>query len=174
MPAGRWVHRLAGACCDDPDLACGVCACLPNAVGQVYEVTTRARGTCLPVSCLLWFLLAAVQMVGGIANALVHTAFETTCTAGSGCMLHADWNQVSVAALLGVLAALLGCIGSGVAAYFVCTSRRVLRARDGIPPGACGDCCVSYWCTCCALVQMLRHMGVTGATYRPCQMPVAV
>ena len=60
-----------------------------------------------------------------------------------------------------------------VSTWVICTVRRVVRERDGIPPGACGacdDCCVSYWCGCCSLVQLLRQDLVTGETYRPCSV----
>jgi len=39
--------------------------------------------------------------------------------------------------------------------------RNLLRRKYQIPASSCGDsmddCCMSFWCTCCVLVQMARH-----------------
>ena len=48
--------------------------------------------------------------------------------------------------------------------YFIALvrGRMEMRLRYEIRPdccgeGCCGDCCVMYWCSCCALLQMHRH-----------------
>ncbi|KAH7141899.1 PLAC8 family-domain-containing protein [Dactylonectria macrodidyma] len=33
------------------------------------------------------------------------------------------------------------------------TKRKEIRERFGIEGSGCSDCCVSYWCPCCALIQ---------------------
>jgi len=53
-----------------------------------------------------------------------------------------------------------------VACYLLMTVRMKIRAGDQIPEGCCGgcdDCCVSYWCHCCAIAQMFSHLGVKGS-----------
>ena len=54
--------------------------------------------------------------------------------------------------------------------FLLCTVRQRVRAGDNIPPGPCDccecdDCCTSFWCDCCSLVQILRHLGIYGGNY---------
>jgi hypothetical protein len=39
----------------------------------------------------------------------------------------------------------------------VCLARAQVRRAFAIPGSECGDCCLSYWCTCCVVTQMYRH-----------------
>lgn len=154
QPPKRWTHGLC-ACCEDPSLSCAVCFCQCNAAGQVYQ---RATGSgCLAVAALMWFLFVATQAFSQSSNALAQQG--TIFDAGP-------------AAALGAVAGLLGIVTSVAGTFFVCVARRAARARDAIPPSCCNesfdDCCVSYWCGCCSLVQLLRQDGVTGARYAPC------
>jgi len=40
-------------------------------------------------------------------------------------------------------------------------TRKAIRERDNIPNDTCcgvsNDCCIPFWCTCCAVSQMARH-----------------
>ena len=59
-------------------------------------------------------------------------------------------------------------LGALISTCALCTTRRRMRDRDHIEAGSCGDaedCCVSYWCGCCALTQMFVHDGVNGQRY---------
>ncbi|KAJ5338011.1 hypothetical protein N7541_010002, partial [Penicillium brevicompactum] len=37
-------------------------------------------------------------------------------------------------------------------------TRGEMRQQHGIEGSCCGDCCVSFWCGCCALVQEEKEM----------------
>lgn len=48
------------------------------------------------------------------------------------------------------------------AIYALMRTRESVRTKHSIPPGKCGpweDLCLSVWCSCCAVAQMLRHTG---------------
>ena len=147
-----WRHGLC-ECCEDPSLACSVCWCGCNATGQAYQ---RATGSgCFWVSILLWGLFILTQFMNSTSSSL---------------NANIDVNDDTVS-IVGGLAALFGLISTIATTYFVCTSRRIMRDRDEIPAGSCGgcdDCCVGWWCSCCALIQMFRQDSITGNRYRMC------
>ena len=52
--------------------------------------------------------------------------------------------------------------------------RGEIRRKFGIEGSGCGDCCVSVWCPCCALIQQdnevkgrLAREGVNTKGYQP-------
>lgn len=140
-------------CCEDPPLACTVCLCSCNATGQTYQRVTG--GGCGAVALALWILFALSQATSQTSNSLQMS----------------DEDHTSTVRVLGGISGALAFASSIVSTYFVCTTRRAVRARDAIPEGACGacdDCCTAYWCGCCSLVQLLRQDKVTGAAYKPC------
>lgn len=52
-------------------------------------------------------------------------------------------------------------------------ARYHFRQQYSIHPGdgCCGDCCSVFWCTCCSVVQMLRHThDDTKHRYQPCNI----
>ena len=154
----RWYHGLFG-CCEDPGLACTVCLCQCTATGQVYQ---RATGSgCLCVSVVMWALFLTTQFFQGTSNTL-RDEYE-----------RAWWNdsyRVWADVLAGV-AGLLGLASMIAGTYFLCTARRLVRERDAIPEGRCGacdDCCVSFWCGCCSIVQLFRQDRIAGSEYHAC------
>lgn len=174
----EWRHGLCD-CGEDVALSCAVCWCQCNAVGQMHERTSlrggvvKGCGGCLAVAGVLWFLFVVSQVLSQTANGLANTAVENECTWFGTCVLVVDWDQVTAAYVLGGFASLAGMASAVFGTYVLCTARRKIRDRDGIPEGrgcggGCEDCCVSYWCGCCSLVQMLRQEGITGGTYRAC------
>jgi Cys-rich protein (TIGR01571 family) len=102
------------------------------------------------------------------SDVLLRTAIDTRCTIWGYCQEVVDWDQVGAAYVVGVFACVSGFALSILYIVVVCTSRRRLRARDAIPPNDCEDCCVGYWCVCCALVQMFRQERIAGGAYAPC------
>ncbi|KAI1755190.1 PLAC8 family-domain-containing protein [Xylaria castorea] len=42
---------------------------------------------------------------------------------------------------------------SGCGWIYVLAKRSQIRDEFGIKGGGCGDCCTTYWCHCCALIQ---------------------
>ena len=169
-PAGKWSSNLC-AVCDDPTLCCTVCVCSCNAAGQVFERTTGRPNTCLIISIFGWFVFIVSQVASQVSQTVGRTAVTTEC-AWLFCRDVVDWDQVTVASIVGGIGALVGMAGAVVTTYVICTARRRVRERDRIPQGdccgGCDDCCVSYWCSLCSLVQLLRHEGIDGGSYRPC------
>jgi hypothetical protein len=52
--------------------------------------------------------------------------------------------------------------------------RGEIREKYGIEGSGCGDCCTSYWCLCCALIQQEKEVkarqsyaGVDVRGYQP-------
>ncbi|XP_059455054.1 cell number regulator 2-like [Corylus avellana] len=50
----------------------------------------------------------------------------------------------------------------GCACLYTCTYRPKLRALYSLPEDPCGDCCVHFWCTTCALCQEYRELKSRG------------
>jgi hypothetical protein len=50
----------------------------------------------------------------------------------------------------------------GCACLYTCTYRTKLRALYSLPEDPCGDCCVHFWCTACALCQEYRELNNRG------------
>ena len=177
-PPGRWFHGLF-ACLEDVALSCTVCVCHCSALGQLYARTMPSlppRRTCFVVAAALWTLFVLTHVAQSTSNALAGTAVETQCV-GLLCREIVDWDQVTAAYVVAGIAGFLALVSSVLGTCLLCTSRRRMRDRDGIPPGACGeldDCCVSYWCGCCALVQMLRQETLVGGMYSACSDTGAV
>ena len=122
---------------------------------------------CLAVSGGLWILAILSYGLSQSSDALARMAVDTECNV-FGCQDVIDWDQVAAAYVLAIFGCISGIALSALCIVVVCTSRRRLRARDAIPPNDCEDCCVGYWCACCALVQMLRHERVDGRSYAAC------
>ena len=136
----------------------------------MYERMTKT-GQCMSISFLCWTVFVLSQVFSQTSNALANVAVNTTHCWWWGCLRTVNWNLVTAAYAVGAVAGVVGVVGTIATTYFVCTSRRLVRERDRIPEGGCGqcdDCCTSYWCACCTLVQMLRQEGVRGVDYRAC------
>lgn len=138
-----------------------MCACSCNATGQIYERMTARKNACVWVSTLMWFVFVASQLLSTTSNAL-RMASDA----------EGDARETAAMAVSGV-ACTIGVAGSVASTYFLCVSRTLLRKRDNIPERECGctgceDCCVSYWCQCCSLIQMFKQENVRGDAYRPC------
>ncbi|KAH9294320.1 hypothetical protein KI387_040478, partial [Taxus chinensis] len=50
----------------------------------------------------------------------------------------------------------------GVGCLYSCQYRAKLRAQYNLPAQPCGDCCVHFCCTCCALSQEHRELHHRG------------
>ena len=160
MPRGkdtrpqRWLHDLCD-CCQDPTLACSVCLCSCNATGQIYQRTTGSG--CFTISVFLWAIFVTSQVLTTTSISIMNS------TTGD------SYN--TAVSIIGGVVGLFGLASSIAYTYFICTARRIVRERDKIPQGLCGacdDCCTSYWCGCCSLVQMFRQEKITGNEYKVC------
>ncbi|PYI31231.1 PLAC8-domain-containing protein [Aspergillus indologenus CBS 114.80] len=55
--------------------------------------------------------------------------------------------------------AIFTCLGLGVSQWIIQTIRRgEMRERFGIEGSCCGDCCTTFCCGCCALIQEEKEM----------------
>lgn len=152
-----WKHGLCD-CCQDPGLCCKVLICQPNATGQSYQ---RATGKgCIGISVFLWTMFILSQILTQTSSSITNGSLD----------LETD-DIMFISSILGGIAGLIGLISTIAGTYFICTSRRVMRERDRIENGICGDlddCCVSYWCACCSLIQMFRQDDIRSVNYTPC------
>lgn len=154
-PPGGWNHGLC-SCLEEFGLACGVCLCACSATGQAYHRATGAG--CFLISLSLWAIF--------VVNQSMYSAVDGLRTADND-----GEDHVVATSVVNGVAGFLGIVFSVVTTYFVCTARRIMRQRDAIPTGCCGDCddcCTGWWCSCCALVQMFRQDGITSDRYRVC------
>jgi Cys-rich protein (TIGR01571 family) len=55
---------------------------------------------------------------------------------------------------------LQSCTGCGF--LYTCGYRARLRAKYGLGPEPCGDCCTDYWCLPCSLAQQYRELQYRG------------
>ena len=157
-------------CAEDPLLCCTVCVCSCNATGQVYQRLTGRANACILISLFGWFVFFFTTIASQISNAMYRTAVERECTWWY-CTDVIDWDQIGVASIVGGVGAMVGFAGTIVTTYAICVARARIRDRDRIPFLHCGqweDCCLSYWCSLCSLVQIIRHERIDGGSYRPC------
>ena len=172
---GSWVSGLCNFC-EDPRLCCVLCVFNCNGLGQIVQRSTNRAGSCFVISCIMWGVFVTTQILSQVSNVTAQSAtteiryydfsknkWDTT--------VHVDEEEMSVAIIIGSVSCLIALIGSVLTTYWLCTARRIIRTRDRIPEGRCGscdDCCVSYWCSCCTLIQLFRQEQVDGIDYRLC------
>jgi hypothetical protein len=65
------------------------------------------------------------------------------------------------------------CAFTGFHWVYTMLKRTEIRERFGIPGSSFGDCCTSYWCHCCAVIQQdnevksrLHHTGPVQQQYQ--------
>lgn len=75
-------------------------------------------------------------MIGKTADRMRDPTMATSDLLNSECMIH------------GLLTWFTGC-----GWIYAMMKRTEIRDRFGIPGSAFGDCCTSYWCPCCAVIQ---------------------
>ena len=75
-------------------------------------------------------------MVGKTADRMRDPTMQTSDLLNSECMIHG---------------LLTWCTGCGW--IYAMMKRTEIRDRFQIPGSAMGDCCTSYWCPCCAVIQ---------------------
>ncbi|KAK8016974.1 plac8 family [Apiospora rasikravindrae] len=86
-------------------------------------------------SCLLGFCVPCL-LVGKTADRMRDPTMQTADMLNSECLIH------------GTLTYLLG-----VGWVYAMLKRTEIRNRFDIPGSTLGDCCASYWCPCCAVIQ---------------------
>ena len=161
--AARWKHGLC-ECLQDIPLACTVCFCQCNAAGQIFHRT--AGYGCLAISALLWTFFVTHNILSVASNSLFQSWSRRIVLNEND----SETEEVLTAysAVSGV-AGFIGVLSAATGTYVLCVARRAIRRRDHInTPGVGEDCCVSFWCGCCSLVQMLRQESLSGVSYTAC------
>ena len=151
-------------CCDDPALACTMWCCGPTATGQIYERMTSTPGSCLCISTVLW----GVFFVSSILMAVGNAYMENVVYAEIGTIKLIDRENLTRATVVYSISSVVSFVGALLSTCALCIARRRIRDRDNIQAGPCGDvgdCCVTYWCGCCALTQMFSHENANGQSY---------
>ena len=87
------------------------------------------------------------------------------------CMTYTDMGAITTSSIINSISGLLAFVSTVTTTIIVCRARKAVRERDSIPPGSCGacdDCCVSYFCQCCALHQIFVQESVSSKNYKLC------
>ena len=151
-------------CCNDPNLACTMWCCGPTATGQIYERITVTPRSCFYISTALWSILFLGSTLMSVANAY----FDGVVYMDSHGGIAVDNDKLTTGTIIMTVGSSVSFLGTLISTCVLCSARQRIRSRDNIAPETCGDledCCVAYWCGCCALTQMFAHEGVAGHSY---------
>lgn len=107
------------------------------------------------VSCLAIFSFSVLLLY----PALSCNAYKRGCGVSWGCFFCLGGGTACLSA--GCLFYWLqSCTGCGF--LYTCGYRARLRAKYGLGPEPCGDCCTDYWCLPCSLAQQYRELQYRG------------
>ncbi|RYP39203.1 hypothetical protein DL767_002311 [Monosporascus sp. MG133] len=108
----------------------------PTAYGQQGGEWQASLCDCSPCSsCLLGWCLPCI-LVGQTAERIRDPSMQNADLLNSDCLIH------------GGLTCFTGC-----GWIYAMLKRGEIRERYNIKGSGCNDCCVSYWCACCAVIQ---------------------
>ncbi|KAI1276767.1 PLAC8 family-domain-containing protein [Xylaria sp. FL0933] len=93
-------------------------------------------------SCLLAWCLPCI-LLGRTSERIRDPTMETADMLNSDCLIH------------GAISCFTGC-----GWIYAMLKRGEIRERYGIEGSGCGDCCVSFWCSCCALIQQDNEVKI--------------
>jgi Cys-rich protein (TIGR01571 family) len=173
IPIGKWRDGVFDCCCNpNPDLARGHSLvltlswfCFPIALGQVMTrlhldwlgSSMTIPSSCstfkiLVVSCFLW--LAMDNGLSIITETYTYTQLDedlytTTPVPYWAVVLNGIRRSITYAYGLYLLIVMI-------------RARSYLRSKYAIPEQyctGCEDCCCSFWCHCCVVAQMARHLN---------------
>ncbi|KAI1160178.1 PLAC8 family-domain-containing protein [Nemania serpens] len=97
-------------------------------------------------SCLLaWFL--PCLLLGQTSERIRDPSMQSADMLNSDCLLHGGINCFT-----------------GCGWIYAMIKRGEIRERYGIKGSGCDDCCVSYWCSCCALIQQDNEVKIRQQT----------
>jgi len=185
IPAGGpWKNHLLSCCsaCLCPCLM-GWC-CFPILLGQVverlkYATCTRSDGKSWPVCwifMILWIIVIILEIVAsffhistvfiGIRFSFFNYDNDNNYTPGFSSYMYDDDNHpytepaTSYSSIFSYQ--ILSCVMGFVLFFISCCTRMKMRKQYQIEPICCGDnccddCCISWLCNCCSIVQMARH-----------------
>lgn len=158
IECGRWTVGICD-CCDScvPNFLMSLC-CPCVSMAQVY-----ARLGLLPYKTALWrmslwvipFAIARL-MINSASDTASDYSYSTNTDVYNSAESEPDTAVIKIAYVL----LLIGQIAFSLPVF---RARGKIRQRFQIPGDTCGDCCISWWCTNCAIAQMATHVH----SYRP-------
>lgn len=119
------------------------------------------------ISIVGWSIFLGMTLLNSISQSLLANAQYYTCE-GSWCRWEYNESLVTSFYVLSGISGALGFFGTIFSTYFICRARQRIRARDRIPGSASNDCCASYWCPCCSVIQMFKQERIDGTSYSVC------
>ncbi|KAI3337741.1 PLAC8 family-domain-containing protein [Ustulina deusta] len=93
-------------------------------------------------SCLLAWCLPCI-LLGQTSERIRDPSMQSADMLNSDCLLHAG----------------ISCL-TGCGWIYAMVKRTEIRERYGIQGSGCNDCCVSFWCSCCALIQQDNEVKI--------------
>ncbi|KAI8957254.1 PLAC8-domain-containing protein [Daldinia sp. FL1419] len=121
-----------------------------EAYGQQGGEWQASLCDCSPCSsCLLAWCLPCL-LLGQTSERIRDPSMQTADMMNSDCMIH------------GLITCFTGC-----GWIYGMLKRTEIRERYNIQGSGCGDCCVSFWCSCCALIQQDNEVKIRQQNATP-------
>ncbi|KAI0017369.1 PLAC8-domain-containing protein [Xylariomycetidae sp. FL0641] len=133
-----------------PDQARGEMPLHPSAYGQKggdWQAGLCSWGPC--GSCLLAWCIPCV-LLGQTSERIRDPSMQDADMLNSDCLIH------------GAITCFTGC-----GWIYQMMKRTEIRERYDIPGSGCGDCCASYWCPCCTLIQQDNEVKIRQRNGQP-------
>ncbi|KAI1137815.1 PLAC8-domain-containing protein [Hypoxylon sp. FL0543] len=122
----------------------------PTAYGQQGGEWQASLCDCSPcTSCLLGFCLPCL-LIGQTSERIRDPSMQTADMMNSDCMIYT----------------LISCF-TGCGWIYALMKRDEIRKRYNIEGSGTSDCCVSYWCPCCALIQQDNEVVIRQRNAQP-------
>ncbi|KAI1397169.1 PLAC8-domain-containing protein [Hypoxylon fuscum] len=122
----------------------------PTAYGQQGGEWQASLCTCSPcTSCLLSWCIPCI-LLGQTSERIRDPSMQTADMLNSDCMIH------------GLITCFTGC-----GWIYGLMKRGEIRERYSIEGSGFNDCCVSYWCPCCALIQQDNEVKIRQRNAQP-------
>ena len=135
-PKRQWKKGLC-ECCSAGGMCCAACCC-PFITGpQLFQKFTGKKGSCKQYAAIMLVLYILYQ----ICNNWQQNTPTTDPMTGA---INPAWGIASSATTICYIGLLL------VGTFVLMTVRKLVRDKDQIPTGGCGeaeDCCCSFWCS---------------------------
>ncbi|KAI3332077.1 PLAC8 family-domain-containing protein [Xylariaceae sp. AK1471] len=100
-------------------------------------------------SCLLAWCLPCI-LLGQTSERIRDPSMQNTDLLNSDCLIH------------GAINCFTGC-----GWIYAMLKRGEIREKYNIEGSGCGDCCVSFWCSCCALIQQDNEVKIREKNAQP-------
>ncbi|KAI0841168.1 PLAC8-domain-containing protein [Hypoxylon sp. FL0890] len=122
----------------------------PTAYGQQGGEWQASLCDCSPcTSCLLGFCLPCL-LIGQTSERIRDPSMQSADMMNSDCMIYT----------------LISCF-TGCGWIYAMMKRDEIRKRYNIEGSGTSDCCVSYWCPCCALIQQDNEVAIRQKNAQP-------